>query len=89
MKVGDHVFISALVVTTNDNTMGRKDYSEDLIKGPTIEDYVTIGAAANLLPGVVVGRNAIVGAGALVTRDVPENKVVMGIPARVIRDVGE
>lgn len=87
MKVGDHVFISALVVTTNDNTMGRKDYSEDHIKGPVIEDYVTVGAAANLLPGVVIGHNAIVGAGALVTKDVPADKVVMGIPARVVRDV--
>lgn len=87
MVVGDHVFISALVVTTNDNTMGRKDYSEDHIKGPVIEDYVTVGAAANLLPGVIVGRNAIVGAGALVTKDVAPDKVVMGIPARVIRDV--
>lgn len=55
--------------------------------GASIGDYVTIGAAANILPGVRIGDNAIVGAGALVTRDVPGGKVVMGIPARVIRDV--
>lgn len=87
MKVGNHVFISALVTTTNDNTMGREDYDEDHIKGPTIEDYATIGGGANLLPGVTIGHNAIVGASALVTRNVPPDKVVMGVPARIIRDV--
>nr|WP_300768873.1 hypothetical protein [uncultured Acetatifactor sp.] len=47
----------------------------------------TIGAGASLLPGVVVGRNAIIGASALVTKNVPAGKVVMGVPARVIRDI--
>ena len=88
MVIGSHVFISVLVATTNDNTMGREDYNEDHVKGASIGDYVTVGAAANILPGVKIGRNAIVGASALVTKDVPENKVVMGIPARIIRDVG-
>ncbi len=55
--------------------------------GPVVEDYVTIGAGASLLPGVVVGRNAIIGASALVTKNVPAGKVVMGVPARVIRDI--
>lgn len=87
MKIGDHVFISTLVATTNDNTMGREDYNEEHICGAIIDDYVTIGAAANILPGVVIGNNAMVGAGALVTKNVPENKVVMGVPARIIRDV--
>lgn len=87
MVIGNHVFISALVVTTNDNTMGRENYDEGHVKGAVIEDDVTIGAAANILPGVIIGKNAIVGASALVTKDVPENKVVMGIPARVVRDV--
>ncbi|MBO4515339.1 MAG: N-acetyltransferase [Lachnospiraceae bacterium] len=87
MIIGDHVFISVLVATTNDNTMGREEYDPDHVYGAKIEDYVTIGAAANILPHVVIGRNAIVGAGAVVTKDVPENKVVMGIPAKVVRDV--
>lgn len=87
MKIGNHVFISALVVTTNDNTMGREEYDEAHVQGATIKDDVTIGAAANILPGVIIGKNAIVGASALVTKDVPDNKVVMGIPARIIRDV--
>ena len=88
MVIGSHVFISVLVATTNDNTMGREDYNEDHVKGASIGDYVTVGAAANILPGVKTGKNAIVGASALVTKDVPENKVIMGIPARIIKDVG-
>lgn len=87
MKIGNHVFISVLVATTNDNTMGRSDYDEKHVKGPMIGNYVTVGAAANILPGVNIGENAMIGAGAVVTKDVPENKVVMGVPARIVRDV--
>ncbi len=87
MKIGNHVFISVLVATTNDNTMGREEYNPDHVYGAVIEDDVTIGAAANILPHVTVGKNAIVGAGAVVTKSVPENKVVMGCPAKIIRDV--
>jgi acetyltransferase-like isoleucine patch superfamily enzyme len=86
MKIGDNVFISVLVATTNDNSMGREGYNEN-VNGPVIEDNVTIGASASILPNVKVGKNSIVGSGAVVTKDVEENKVVMGIPARVIRDV--
>lgn len=81
------VFISTLVATTNDNLMGRNGYHEEQIIGPYIKQGTTIGAAANILPNVVIGTNCIVGAGALVTKDIPDHKLVMGIPARVIRDV--
>lgn len=87
MIIGNNVFISVLVATTNDNTMGREKYSEDHVYGATIEDYVTIGAAANILPGVHIGENAIVGAGAVVTKNVENNTVVMGVPAKKIRMV--
>lgn len=87
MEIGNHVFISVMVATTNDNTMGREEYSADHVQGAKICDYVTVGAAANILPGVCVGENAIVGAGSVVTKSVPADKVVMGIPAKVIRDV--
>ncbi|WP_312103018.1 transferase [Pygmaiobacter massiliensis] len=87
MKIGNHVFISVLVASTNDNAMGRKGYTEEEIQGACIGDYVTIGAAANILPNVNIGENAIVGAGSVVTRDVPASKLVMGVPAKVIRSV--
>lgn len=87
MVIGNSVFISVLVSTTNDNAMGRNGYDEDHVIGATIGDRATIGAAANILPGVIIGENAMIGASALVTKDVPDNKVVMGIPARIIRDV--
>jgi acetyltransferase-like isoleucine patch superfamily enzyme len=48
-----------------------------------------IGANATVLPSVVIGRNALVGAGAVVVHDVPDGKVVAGNPARVIKDVSE
>ncbi len=87
MTIGNHVFISVMVSSANDNSMGRDDNATEALKGPVIEDYVTIGENASLLPGVKVGKNSMVGACALVTKDVPQNKVVMGIPARIIRDI--
>jgi maltose O-acetyltransferase len=52
-----------------------------------IEENVWIGGGAILLPGVTIGRNAVVGAGAVVSRNVPANTVVAGNPARVIREI--
>lgn len=86
MQIGSHVFISVLVSTTNDNSLGLKGYDENLVKGPVIEDYVGIGAGANILPGVKIGIGSIVAAGAVVTKDVPPRKLVMGIPARIVRN---
>lgn len=54
-----------------------------------IEDNVWIGGSASILPGVTVGENSIVAAGAVVTKDVPNNTIVGGNPARVIRKIGE
>lgn len=85
--IGNNVFISVLVSTTNDNNIGAKGYDEYKIRGPIIEDNVKIGAAANILPGVRIGENCIIGASALVAKDVPPNKVVMGIPGRIIKDI--
>lgn len=87
MFIGDNVFISVLVATTNDNNIGTKGYDEDKIRGPYIENNVLIGAGANLLPGVRIGQGSIVGAAALVTKDVPEYTVVMGIPAKAVRNL--
>jgi maltose O-acetyltransferase len=56
-------------------------------KPVVIEENVWIGGGAILLPGVTIGRNAVVGAGAVVSRNVPANTVVAGNPARVIREI--
>ena len=59
------------------------------LKGPHVLPGAKVGANVTLLPGVVIGRNALVGAGAVVVRDVPDGKVVVGNPARVIKDVAD
>jgi acetyltransferase-like isoleucine patch superfamily enzyme len=85
----EHVFIAPRVVTTNDNFMGRTERRHELTKGPTIRRGARVGGGAILLPGVEVGEEAFVGAGAVVTKDVPARKLVVGSPARVVRDVPE
>lgn len=57
------------------------------LKGAIVKKNAKIGANATLLPGITIGENALVGAGAVVTKDVPPNKVVAGNPAKVINDV--
>jgi acetyltransferase-like isoleucine patch superfamily enzyme len=67
----------------------RSPGTKSTLKGPHIMPGAKIGANATLLPGVVIGRNALVGAGAVVVDDVPDGKVVVGNPARVIKDISE
>jgi acetyltransferase-like isoleucine patch superfamily enzyme len=83
----EHVFIAPRVVTTNDDFMGRTERRHELIAGPTIRRGARIGGGAILCPGVEIGEEAFVGAGAVVTKDVPPRVVVVGNPARVLRDV--
>ena len=85
----DDVFIAPCVVTTNDNFMGRTEQRHDLMKGPTIRRGARIGGGAILCPAVVIGEEAFVGAGAVVTKDVPPRMLVVGNPARVLRAVSE
>jgi acetyltransferase-like isoleucine patch superfamily enzyme len=85
----EHVFVAPCVVTTNDNFMGRTQRRHELMKGPTIRRGARIGGGAILCPGIEVGEEAFVGAGAVVTKDVPPRAVVIGSPARVLREVPE
>jgi len=85
----DHVFVAPCVVTTNDNFMGRTERRHELIKGPTIRRGARIGGGAILLPGIEIGEEAFVGAGAVVTKDVERRMLVVGNPARVMRLVNE
>jgi UDP-2-acetamido-3-amino-2,3-dideoxy-glucuronate N-acetyltransferase len=87
MVIEDDAFVGSHISTTNDNKMGRG--VAGVYKGPHIKRGARVGSNATLLPGVVIGEEAVVAAGAVVTRDVPDRKVVMGVPARVVRDVPE
>lgn len=84
--IEDNVFFGDEVSTSNDNSMGR---GRGIYKGPHIKRGARIGSNSTLLPGVVIGEEAVVAAAAVVTHDVPDRKVVMGVPARVVRDVAE
>jgi acetyltransferase-like isoleucine patch superfamily enzyme len=83
----EHVFIAPCVVTTNDNFMGRTERRHELVGGPTIRRGARVGGGAVLCPGIEIGEEAFVGAGAVVIRDVPPRAVVVGNPARQIREV--
>jgi acetyltransferase-like isoleucine patch superfamily enzyme len=85
----DNVFIAPCVVTTNDNYMGRTEKRHDLVKGPTIRRGARVGGGAILCPGVEIGEEAFVGAGAVVTKDVAPRMLVVGNPARVLRAVAD
>jgi acetyltransferase-like isoleucine patch superfamily enzyme len=83
----DGCWLGPNVVLTNAKYPLSPGAKENL-RGPHIEAGAKIGANATLLPGVRIGRNALVGAGSVVTRDVPAEAVVAGNPARVIKAVG-
>ncbi|MBC5636355.1 N-acetyltransferase [Ornithinibacillus hominis] len=81
MVIEDEVFIGPCCSTSNDKYMGRRNYPH---KGPIIKKGARIGNNATLLPGIVIGIGGVVGAGAVVTKDVLDYKVVVGNPARAL-----
>ena len=82
--IEDDVFVGPGVTFTND----PHPVCTECMEGPTVRKGARIGGGAVLLPAVEIGEGALVGAGAVVTRDVPPGKVVAGNPARVTGDVG-
>jgi acetyltransferase-like isoleucine patch superfamily enzyme len=86
--VEDDVFVGPGAVTTNDDTMARHG-SETSAHGVILRRACRIGGGAVLTPGVEIGEEAFVAAGTVVTRDVPPRVLVMGVPARTVRDVAE
>lgn len=88
-NIGKYVFVGPNVVFTDDpHPMLCPKYKE-CKGGAVVEDYARIGANSTILPGVRIGRNSLVGAGSVVTKDVPPDSVVAGNPARVIKMVDQ
>ena len=90
IHIGDHVMIgpNTLITTVNHplSPMGRRRHI-GIAKPVIIGDDVWIGGNVTILPGVTIGHNVVVAAGAVVTKDVPDNCVVGGVPARKIKDI--
>ena len=82
------MFVGPGACTTNDDTMSRHDKSYAL-RGAVLRRACRVGGGTVLTPGVEIGEEAFVAAGAVVTRDVPARAVVMGVPARIVREIGE
>jgi acetyltransferase-like isoleucine patch superfamily enzyme len=89
VEIGRNVFIGPNVVFTDDpHPMGCPHYKE-CKGGPIVEDLARIGANCTILPGVRIGRNSLIGAGSVVVKDVPEDSVFAGSPARFIKKISE
>ena len=93
VHIGDEVFIGHGVMVTNDrrpqatNADGSPQTEADWAVLPTrVKQRASIGSNATVMCGLTIGANALVGAGAVVTRDVPDFAIVAGVPARVIGD---
>ena len=85
VTIGNDVFIGPHVCFTND---GFPRASKSCpVRKTVVKDFASIGANATILPGVIIGKNAMVGAGSVVTKDVPANTVVAGNPAKVLREL--
>jgi acetyltransferase-like isoleucine patch superfamily enzyme len=84
--IEDDVFVGPGVLTTNDSTMARHDDDFPVV-GATLRRACRVGGAVVITPGVEIGEEAFIAAGAVVTKDVPPHAVVMGVPGRTVRDV--
>jgi acetyltransferase-like isoleucine patch superfamily enzyme len=86
--VEDDVFIGPGVYTYNDNSMGRHEKGVGVV-GVVLRRACRVGGGARILPGIEIGEEAFVATGAVVTRNVPKRTLVMGVPAKRARDIGD
>ncbi len=84
IRIEDDVFIGPNVTFSNDRFPRSKQYPDAFLQ-TIVKTGASIGANATLLPGITIGRNAMIGAGSVVTKDVPDHALVVGNPARIIR----
>ncbi len=90
ITIGDHVSITNSSFITHDGGVWvfRNEFPEiDIVKPITIKNYVFIGYGCIILAGVTIGNNVVIGAGSVVTKDIPDNIVAAGVPARVIKSI--
>tara|TARA_B100000212_G_scaffold288705_1_gene229815 strand:- start:30321 stop:31232 length:912 start_codon:yes stop_codon:yes gene_type:complete len=83
LEIGNNVFIGPNTTFTNDKYPISKRNRKKNLK-TTIKDNVSIGANATILPGIIINKNSLIGAGSVVTKDIPENAIVAGNPAKII-----
>lgn len=86
-EIEDRVFVAPCVATSNDNYVGRTEERFKHFKGVTIKKGARVGVNATILPGKTIAEDSLVGGGALVTKDTPPKKIVVGAPAKPLRDV--
>ncbi len=96
VTIEDNVFVGHGVMFTNDKFPratrpdGSLQTAEDWVVVPTlVRKGASIGSGATIVCGVTIGENAMIGAGAVVTRDIPDHSMALGVPARVVGDVRE
>ena len=87
VTIEEDVFIAPMVVTTNDNYMGRGADRLKEMRGCTIRRGARVGGGAHILPGIDIGADSFIATGSIVTRDVPARTVVMGVPAKPVREI--
>ena len=87
MKIGNNVLVAsyAVIISVSHDPNGEIFRETNIFKAVTIEDNVWVGAGAVLLSGITLGSGSVIGAGAVVTKDVPLETIVAGIPASVLR----
>lgn len=83
IRIGDDVFIGPNVSFSNDKFPRSRRHQPEVLQ-THVESGASIGSGATILPGIRIGRNAMIGAGAVVTRSVPPNAIVVGNPARIV-----
>jgi len=87
VTIEEDVFIAPMVVTTNDNYMGRGEARMKEMRGCTIRRGARVGGGAHILPKVDIGEDSFIATGSIVTKDVPARTIVMGVPAKPVREV--
>lgn len=83
-RIEDDVFIGPNATLTNDSMPRSKQYP-DSFSGITLKKGCSVGANATLLPGITIGQGAMIGAGSVVTKNIPDHAIVVGNPAKIIR----